>query len=72
MFGGAIVLPGAIALIILALRYLPAAEVALLSLLEVVLGPLLVWIVLSEMPTLRTISGGLIVLVTLSLYKGVV
>lgn len=43
-------------------RLLPAAEVALLTLLEIVLGPLWVWVFLSEQPSTATLVGGLIVL----------
>jgi drug/metabolite transporter (DMT)-like permease len=43
-------------------RLIPAAEVALITLLEVVLGPLWVWIFLSEQPGATTLVGGAIVL----------
>ncbi len=43
-------------------RLIPAAEVALITLLEIVLGPLWVWIVLSERPSATTLVGGAIVL----------
>jgi drug/metabolite transporter (DMT)-like permease len=43
-------------------RLIPAAEVALLTLLEVVLGPLWVWLVRSERPGAATLAGGGIVL----------
>jgi drug/metabolite transporter (DMT)-like permease len=43
-------------------RLIPAAEVALITLLEVVLGPLWVWIFLSERPSAATLAGGAIVL----------
>ena len=43
-------------------RLIPAAEVALITLLEVVLGPLWVWIFLSEQPAASTLAGGAIVL----------
>ena len=43
-------------------RLIPAAEVALITLLEIVLGPLWVCIVLSEQPSATTIAGGAIVL----------
>jgi drug/metabolite transporter (DMT)-like permease len=43
-------------------RLIPAAEVALITLLEVVLGPLWVWIFLSEQPGAATLVGGAIVL----------
>jgi drug/metabolite transporter (DMT)-like permease len=43
-------------------RLIPAAEVALITLLEIVLGPLWVWIALSERPGTATLVGGTIVL----------
>ena len=43
-------------------RLIPAAEVALITLLEVVLGPLWVWAFLSEEPSAATLAGGVIVL----------
>jgi drug/metabolite transporter (DMT)-like permease len=43
-------------------RLIPAAEVALITLLEVVLGPLWVWAFLSEQPSAATLAGGVIVL----------
>ncbi len=42
-------------------RYVPTAEMVLLSLTEVVLGPVWVWLVIDEIPTLYTIAGGVIV-----------
>jgi drug/metabolite transporter (DMT)-like permease len=43
-------------------RLIPAGEVALITLLEVVLGPLWVWAFLSERPSTTTLVGGTIVL----------
>jgi drug/metabolite transporter (DMT)-like permease len=43
-------------------RLLPASEVALITLLEVVLGPLWVWISISETPVLATLVGGAVVI----------
>jgi drug/metabolite transporter (DMT)-like permease len=43
-------------------RLIPAAEVGLITLLEIVLGPLWVWIFLSENPGVATLAGGVIVL----------
>jgi drug/metabolite transporter (DMT)-like permease len=43
-------------------RFIPAGEVALITLLEIVLGPLWVWIFLSERPATATLAGGAIVL----------
>ncbi|MDQ3866873.1 MAG: DMT family transporter [Actinomycetota bacterium] len=43
-------------------RLIPAGEVALITLLEIVLGPLWVWAFLSERPSAATLVGGAIVL----------
>ena len=46
-------------------RSLPAAELALLSLAEVMLGPLWVWLFLNETATLNTLIGGAVLLVAI-------
>jgi drug/metabolite transporter (DMT)-like permease len=51
-------------------RLIPAAEVALITLLEIVLGPLWVWLVLSERPSTSTLVGGVIVLVSVAAQAG--
>jgi drug/metabolite transporter (DMT)-like permease len=51
-------------------RLIPAAEVALITLLEVVLGPLWVWIFLSEQPSAATLAGGAIVLAAVAIQAG--
>ncbi len=43
-------------------RLIPAGEVALITLLEIVLGPLWVWLFLAEGPGAATLAGGAIVL----------
>jgi drug/metabolite transporter (DMT)-like permease len=43
-------------------RHMPAAELALLALTEVVLGPVWVWLGIGETPSLATLLGGAIVL----------
>jgi drug/metabolite transporter (DMT)-like permease len=48
-------------------RLIPAAEVALITLLEVVLGPLWVWIALAERPATATIIGGVVVILAVLL-----
>jgi drug/metabolite transporter (DMT)-like permease len=50
-----------LALLTVGARLIPAAEVALISLLEVVLGPLWVLLVRSERPGAATLAGGAIV-----------
>jgi drug/metabolite transporter, DME family len=46
-------------------RYVPAAELALLSLTEVVLAPIWVWLWLAEVPRLWTLVGGAVVLLAI-------
>jgi drug/metabolite transporter (DMT)-like permease len=50
-------------LLTLGARLIPAAQVALITLLEVVLGPLWVWLAVGEAPTVATLIGGAIVVV---------
>lgn len=61
--------PVAVGLISAGPRYLPAAEVSLLILLEAVLGPFWVWLVLGEEPTTAALVGGAVVLATLALHS---
>ena len=53
-------------LLVLASRTLPAPEIALLGLLEVVLGTLWAWLGAAETPALATLAGGTLVLVALA------
>ena len=62
LFLGVAQYTGGFVLITLGARYLPAAEVALLSLAEVVLAPIWVWIGVDEVPALLTLAGGAVVL----------
>ncbi|MFQ5958930.1 MAG: DMT family transporter [Alphaproteobacteria bacterium] len=50
------------ALFTLGSRFVPAAEISLLSLTEFVLGPLWVWLVVDEVPGTLTLAGGAVVL----------
>ena len=50
-----------LALLTIGARLLPPAEVALLTLLEVVLGPLWVWLAYAERPSTATLLGGAVV-----------
>lgn len=47
-------------------RSLPAAELALLSLAEVLLGPLWVWLFLGETASVNTLIGGMVLLAAIS------
>lgn len=60
-FQGLVLLPVGFGLYFTGTRYLPAAEVALIGLLETVLGPMLAWLVIAEVPTQHALIGGAIV-----------
>jgi len=66
IINGGLVLPLALSLYYAGASYCPAAEVALLSLVETVLGPLWVWLGLGEVPSWGTVLGGAIILLALS------
>ncbi len=66
---GFFVVPIAFGLIATGPRFIPAAEVALLLLLETVLGAFMVWLVIGEAPTLPTIVGGFILVVVLAAHS---
>ena len=68
IIGAGFILPVALGLLTLGPRYIPAPESAMLSLLETVLGPLWVWLVISEQPDANTVIGGVIVVGTLFLH----
>lgn len=60
-----LVVPVAMALLIVGPRYLPAAEVAMFFLLELILTPLWMWLIFGELPTREAFIGGLLILATL-------
>lgn len=63
---GLVTVSAGFALLTLGARYLPAPEVSLLILGEAVIGPLLVWWVMGEVPTNQSLIGGTIVLTALA------
>ena len=56
-------------LLTIAPRFITAAEVNLFFLLETVLGPLWVWLAIKEQPTLETIVGGAIIILTITIHS---
>lgn len=59
---GAVGIGGGLLLFTLGSRYVPAAELTLLSLTEVILGPIWVWLAFAEQPSGPTLLGGAILL----------
>ena len=53
----------------LAPRYITAAEVNLFFLLETIFGPLWVWLVIHEQPSMETIIGGSIIILTIGVHS---
>ena len=56
-------------LVTIAPRFITAAEVNLFFLLEVILGPIWVWIVVKEQPSIETVIGGIIIIVTIAIHS---
>ncbi len=65
---GGVVVPISLTLITVGPRYITAAEVSLIMLLEMVFSPFLVWLVLGLAPSLATVAGASVILVTLTVY----
>jgi len=53
----------------LAPRYITAPEVNLFFLLETIFGPLWVWLVIREQPSIETIMGGSIIILTIAVHS---
>ena len=63
---GFILVPFAFIVLTIAPRYANSAEVQLVYLLESILGPLWVWLVINETPSLNTLVGGSMLLVSVA------
>ena len=56
-------------LVTIAPRFIPAAEVNLFFLLETIIGPIWVWLIIKEQPSLETLQGGLIIIFTIAIHS---
>ena len=56
-------------LVTIAPRFIPAAEVNLFFLLETIIGPIWVWLIIKEQPTIETLLGGVIIIITLAIHS---
>ena len=56
-------------LVTIAPRFIPAEEVNLFFLLETIIGPIWVWMVIKEQPSLETIQGGIIIILTIAIHS---
>jgi len=56
-------------LVTIAPRFITAAEVNLFFLLETILGPIWVWLIIKEQPSLETILGGSVIIITIAIHS---
>ena len=56
-------------LVTIAPRFIPAAEVNLFFLLETIFGPIWVWLVVKEQPSLETVQGGVVIILTIAVHS---
>ena len=56
-------------LVTIAPRFIPAEEVNLFFLLETIIGPFWVWMVIKEQPSIETIQGGVVIILTIAIHS---
>jgi len=56
-------------LVTIAPRFIPAEEVNLFFLLETIVGPFWVWMVIREQPSIETIQGGVVIILTIAIHS---
>ena len=56
-------------LVTIAPRFIPAAEVNLFFLLETIIGPIWVWFIIKEQPSLETLIGGMVIITTIAVHS---
>ncbi len=70
---GLIAVPFAQLFLSIGTKYLPASQVALIMMLETILGPIWVWLFIGEIPPVKTFLGGILILagVTASSFQSI-
>tara|TARA_B100001057_G_scaffold29535_1_gene26939 strand:+ start:1008 stop:1868 length:861 start_codon:yes stop_codon:yes gene_type:complete len=56
-------------LVTIAPRFIPAEEVNLFFLLETIIGPFWVWLIINEQPSIETIQGGVVIILTIAIHS---
>ena len=56
-------------LVTIAPRFIPAAEVNLFFLLETIIGPIWVWFIIKEQPSLETLQGGAVIITAIAIHS---
>jgi drug/metabolite transporter (DMT)-like permease len=56
-------------LVTIAPRFIPAEEVNLFFLLETIIGPIWVWLIIKEQPSIEVLQGGLVIITTIAIHS---
>jgi|TARA_B110000116_G_C16725632_1_gene531248 drug/metabolite transporter (DMT)-like permease len=56
-------------LVTIAPRFIPAAEVNLFFLLETIIGPIWVWFIIKEQPSIETLQGGAVIITAIAIHS---
>ena len=56
-------------MVTIAPRFIPAEEVNLFFLLETIIGPFWVWMIIKEQPSIETIQGGAVIILTIAIHS---
>ena len=56
-------------LVTIAPRFIPAEEVNLFFLLETIIGPIWVWLIIKEQPSIEALQGGLVIVITIAIHS---
>ena len=56
-------------LVTIAPRFIPAEEVNLFFLLETIIGPIWVWLIIKEQPSIETLQGGFVIITTIAIHS---
>ena len=56
-------------LVTIAPRFIPAEEVNLFFLLETIIGPIWVWMIIKEQPSMETVQGGIVIILTIAIHS---
>ena len=56
-------------LVTIVLRFIPPADVNLFFLLEIIIGPIWVWMIIKEQPSVETLYGGAVIIITIATHS---
>ena len=56
-------------MVTIAPRFIPAEEVNLFFLLETIIGPIWVWLIIKEQPSIEVLQGGAVIIITIAIHS---